>query len=67
METNFENLHIKEFCLRYRISKSHFYKMRKKGLMPAITKIGARSIILNGDIQVWLKQVVDLQAQGVHQ
>lgn len=46
---------IRDFCLKYNIDRSTFYRNRKKGLMPPTVKIGTATRILREDEQAWLQ------------
>ena len=49
-------LPVDEFCSKYRIHRSTFYRNLKKGLMPPIVKIGNSTRILSEDELAWLHQ-----------
>ena len=46
---------IAEFCSKYAIHRSTFYRNSKSGLMPTVIKLGTASRILVEDEQAWLK------------
>jgi predicted DNA-binding transcriptional regulator AlpA len=46
---------IEDFCSRHGICRSTFYNHAKLGSMPAVTKIGARTIILEADEKAWVQ------------
>lgn len=45
---------IAEFCQKYHIHRSTFYRNVKTGQMPPIIKVGAATRILVDDEQAWL-------------
>ena len=45
---------IAQFCARYNIHRSTFYRNVGRGLMPRVVKIGSASRILYHDEQCWL-------------
>jgi len=45
---------IANFCSRYGIHKSTFYRNLGRGLMPRVLKVGSASRILYEDEQAWL-------------
>ena len=47
---------IADFCSKYQIHRSTFYRNLKRGLMPPIIKIGKGSRILFEDEQAWLEK-----------
>lgn len=47
-------LTIAEYCQKYHIHRSTFYRNVKKGLMPPIIKVGNATRILVEDEQAWL-------------
>jgi hypothetical protein len=44
---------IDEFCQRYRISVSMFFKMQREGWAPATFKAGARTLISKDSAERW--------------
>ncbi|MBK5965886.1 hypothetical protein CCR95_17835 [Thiocystis minor] len=45
---------IADFCTKYNIHRSTFYRNVKTGLMPPIIKVGTATRILVEDEQAWL-------------
>jgi predicted DNA-binding transcriptional regulator AlpA len=45
---------IAEFCQKYAIHRSTFYRNLKRGLMPPVIKLGAATRILAEDERAWL-------------
>ena len=45
---------IAQFCTRYGIHRSTFYRNLKRGVMPPVVKLGSASRILYEDEQTWL-------------
>lgn len=48
---------IPAFCDENDISKAFFYKLRKEGKAPKITKLGSRSFITPDSRQDWLESL----------
>lgn len=46
-------LTVNEFCQRYSISRSLFYKMRRLGNGPAIAKMNNKTLVLADEIRRW--------------
>ena len=55
---------VAEFCRKYQIHRSTFYRNAKRGAMPPIVKIGSASRILYDDEQRWLST---LRGEDDHQ
>lgn len=55
---------VAEFCHKYQIHRSTFYRNAKRGSMPPIVKIGSASRILYDDEQRWLST---LRGEDDHQ
>ena len=51
-----EAITVAEFCDKYRIDQSSYYRNAKLGRMPAAIKVGGAIRILLADEQAWLKQ-----------
>lgn len=45
---------VSEFCDKYRIHRTTYYRNARRGRMPPITKIGGSSRILGIDEDVWM-------------
>jgi len=45
---------IAEFCQKYKVHRSTFYRNLKRGLMPPVVKIGSATRILAEDEEAWL-------------
>jgi len=45
---------IADFCSKYKVHRSTFYRNLKRGVMPRVTKIGSASRILYEDERSWL-------------
>ncbi|MGY8639187.1 hypothetical protein RAD15_42690 [Bradyrhizobium sp. 14AA] len=50
---------VDEFCARYRISRTLFYKLKSKGLMPATFKLGTRVLISREAAADWRRSRVN--------
>ncbi len=48
---------IKEFCEAHHISKSHFYNLMKKDLLPKLMKVGKRILISEEAARDWRKRM----------
>ena len=45
---------IADFCAKYNIHRSTFYRNLKRGLLPPVIKLGTATRILAEDEQAWL-------------
>lgn len=53
---------INEFCQRFGISASMFYKLRRQGKAPDILKIGARTLITAEAADEWQRDMEQSEA-----
>jgi predicted DNA-binding transcriptional regulator AlpA len=54
MPQNFSALTVAEFCAKYHIHRSTYYRNAKLGCMPPAIKVGKATRILTSDEQAWL-------------
>ena len=50
-------LTVAQFCAKYGVHRSTFYRNRKRGLMPPVIKIGSATRILVEDEKAWLEKM----------
>jgi excisionase family DNA binding protein len=49
---------IAEFCELFRISKSSYYRMQKRGELPPVIKMGSRRVcFLTSDVEAWVAKL----------
>ena len=47
---------VAQFCAKYKVHRSTFYRNLKRGLMPPVIKIGWSTRILREDEEAWLSR-----------
>jgi predicted DNA-binding transcriptional regulator AlpA len=51
-------LTVDEFCRRYNMSRSTFYRMRRKGLTPNEMRVGRKGLITLASAREWDRRMV---------
>ena len=46
---------VAQFCAKYKVHRSTFYRNLKRGLMPPVIKIGSSTRILREDEEAWIE------------
>ena len=57
-----QTLSVNQFCKKFGISTSMFYKLGRQGKGPKILKIGKRTLITAEAAQAWQEQMEEAQA-----
>jgi predicted DNA-binding transcriptional regulator AlpA len=47
---------IQEFCQRYRLSQSFYFKMQNEGFRPRVMKVGGRVLISKEAVADWKRE-----------
>lgn len=55
---------VSEFCDQYRISKVHYYALKKRGEGPTELELGRRRIITPGAAQAWEQRMAQRHAEA---
>ena len=57
MQSHAQNAYtVAQFCAKYNVHRSTFYRNLKRGLMPRVIKIGSSTRILREDEEAWLSR-----------